>query len=423
MDLENKCVLVVGSGISGIASALELGNAGLHVYLLEKEAAVGGHAASFCCKATDVCSGCSACVVRDKIKEAVLHPQVRLLTNSTIRELDGKLGDFRVEITQQPRYIDEERCIACGLCSEVCPTEPKAVYPPAAEATPFSYILDEGLCVRFKGEKCDLCQQSCPTKAIQFEVKAKEQELSVGAIIVATGFDVFDAREKGSLGYGIYPNVVTGLDLERTFSREGYLRPTVSNKESQNIAFIQCIGSRDQGHGYCSHVCCKYAMKLAGLIKYQSPDTRVTIFYIDLQTAGKGFAQFHEEYKGSIRFIRGVPVEILQDASGELEVKFEDVCQGKVCRDTFDLVVLSVGISPRKDSWDLARILGINLADDGFFDIADPLNSNETNVDGILLAGTCQGPRDIPDSIAHGIATASKVIHILGEFASRRTGS
>lgn len=423
MDLENKCVLVVGSGISGIASALELGNAGLHVYLLEKEAAVGGHAASFCCKATDVCSGCSACVVRDKIKEAVLHPQVRLLTNSTIRELDGKLGDFRVEITQQPRYIDEERCIACGLCTEVCPTEPKAIYPPAAEATPFSYILDEGLCVRFKGEKCDLCQESCPTKAIQFEVKAKEQELSVGAIIVATGFDVFDAREKGSLGYGRYPNVVTGLDLERTFSREGYLRPTVSNKESQNIAFIQCIGSRDQGHGYCSHVCCKYAMKLAGLIKYQSPDTQVTIFYIDLQTAGKGFAQFHEEYKKSIRFVRGVPVEVLQDASGELEVKFEDVCQGKVCRDTFDLVVLSVGISPRKDSWDLARILGINLADDGFFDIAEPLNSNETNVDGILLAGTCQGPRDIPDSIAHGIAAASKVIHILSEFASRRTGS
>lgn len=423
MDLENKCVLVVGSGISGIASALELGNAGLHVYLLEKEAAIGGHAASFCCKATDVCSGCSACVVRDKIKEAVLHPQVRLLTNSTIRELDGKLGDFRVEITQQPRYIDEERCIACGLCTEVCPTEPKAIYPPAAEATPFSYILDEGLCVRFKGEKCDLCQESCPTKAIQFEVKAKEQELSVGAIIVATGFDVFDAGEKGSLGYGRYPNVVTGLDLERTFSREGYLRPTVSNKESQNIAFIQCIGSRDQGHGYCSHVCCKYAMKLAGLIKYQSPDTRVTIFYIDLQTAGKGFAQFYEEYKESIRFVRGVPVEILQDASGELEVKFEDISQGKVCRDTFELVVLSVGISPRKDSWDLARILGVNLADDGFFDIAGPLNSNETSVDGIFLAGTCQGPRDIPDSIAHGIAAASEAIQVLGEFAGRRTGS
>jgi len=160
-------------------------------------------------------------------------------------------------------------------------------------------------------------------------------------------------------------------------------------------------------------------MKLAGLIKYQNPDTQVTIFYIDLQTAGKGFAQFYEKYKESIRFVRGVPVEILQTSSGELEVRFEDIAQGKVCRDTFDLIVLSVGISPRKNSWDLARILGINLADDGFFDIRHPLSSNETNVDGIFLAGTCQGPKDIPDSIAHGIAAASKVIQALAESASQ----
>lgn len=417
--MESKNVLVVGSGIAGVASALELANAGVSVYLIEKEAVVGGHSASFCCKATDICSKCSACVVLDKIKEAVIHPQIRLLTNSTIRQLSGEPGNFRVEITQQPRYVDEEKCIACGLCTDVCPTDPKAIYSPFAEATPFSYILDEGLCLRFKGEKCGLCLESCPTKAIEFELKAKEQELSVGAIIVATGFDVFDAREKGSLGYGRYTNVLTGLDLEQIFTREGYLRLPTNGKEPQNIAFIQCIGSRDEGHGYCSQVCCKYAMKLAGLIKYQNPDTQVTIFYIDLQTAGKGFAQFYEKYKESVRFVRGVPVEILQTSSGELEVRFEDIAQGKVCRDTFDLIVLSVGISPRKNSWDLARILGINLADDGFFDIRHPLSSNETNVDGIFLAGTCQGPKDIPDSIAHGIAAASKVIQALAESASQ----
>ena len=146
MNLGSKNVLVVGSGISGIASALELVNAGVSVYLIEKEAVVGGHSASFCCKATDVCSRCSACVVPDKIREAVIHPQIRLLTNSTVRKLSGELGNFRVEITQQPRYIDVERCIACGLCTEVCPTDPKAIYPPFAVATPFSYILDEGLC-------------------------------------------------------------------------------------------------------------------------------------------------------------------------------------------------------------------------------------------------------------------------------------
>jgi heterodisulfide reductase subunit A len=420
--LENKNVLVVGSGISGVASALELANAGISVYLIEKEVVVGGHSASFCCKATDICSRCSACVVLDKIKEAVTHPRIKLLTDSTIKKLSGELGNFHVEIVRQPRYVDEERCIACGLCTEVCPADPKAIYLPFAEATPFSYILDEGLCLRFKGEKCDICRTSCPTKAIEFDLKPKEQELSVGAVIVATGFDVFDAKAKGSLGYGRHPNVLTGLDLEQVFTREGYLRLPQNGKEPQNIAFIQCVGSRDKGHGYCSQVCCKYAMKLAGLIKYQNPDTRVTIFYIDLQTAGKGFAQFYEKYKESIRFVRGVPVEILETVSGELEVKFEDISQGKVCRDTFDLVVLSVGISPGKNSWDLARILGINLADDGFFDAKDSLSSNETNVDGVFLAGTCQGPRDIPDSIAHGIAAASKALQVLAGSASQRRG-
>jgi len=421
--LENKNVLVVGSGISGVASALELANAGVSVYLVEKEAVIGGHSASFCCKATDICSQCSACVVYDKIKEAVTHPRIKLLTNATVKRLGGELGNFQVEIVQQPRYVDEERCIACGLCTGVCPADPKAIYPPFAEAAPFSYILDEGLCLRFKGEKCDLCQRTCPTKAIEFELKPKEQELRADAVIVATGFDVFDARLKGSLGYGRYPNVLTGLDLEQVFAREGRLRLSTNGKEPHNIAFIQCVGSRDTSHGYCSQVCCKYAMKLAGLIKYQNPGTQVTIFYIDLQTAGKGFARFYEDYKKNVRFVRGVPVEILGTASGELEVRFEDISQGKVCRDTFDLIVLSVGISPGMNSWDLARILGINLSDEGFFDVKDSLSPNETNVDGIFVAGTCQGPKDIPDSIAHGIAAASKAMQVLAESASQRRGN
>jgi heterodisulfide reductase subunit A-like polyferredoxin len=421
--LENKNVLVIGAGISGVASALELANAGVNVYLIEKEAVVGGHSASFCCKATDICSQCSACVVHDKIREAVTHPRIKVLTNSSVKRLSGGLGSFRVETIQQPRCVDEERCIACGLCTEVCPTDPRAIHPASAEATPFLYVLDEGLCLRFKGQGCDLCQRSCPAKAIEFKVRPKEQELSVDAIIVATGFDVSDARAKGSLGYGRYPNVLTGLDLEQVVSREGYLRLPTNGRQPKNIAFIQCVGSRDTGHEYCSQVCCKYAMKLAGLIKYQNPDTLVTIFYIDLQTAGQGFPQFYEEYKKNIRFIRGVPVEILQTVSGELEVRFEDVSQGKVCRDTFDLVVLSVGISPGKNTWDLARILGTNLAEDGFFDRKDFLSPNETNVDGIFVAGACQAPRDIPDSIAHGIAAASRAIQVLGESAGRRRGT
>lgn len=419
----NNNVLVVGSGISGIASALELANAGVNVYLLEKEALVGGHSASFCCKATDICSQCSACVVSDKVKEAITDPRITVLTGSTIKRLRGEAGDFHVEVVRRPLYVNGERCIACGLCTGVCPTDPKAIHPPFAEALPFSFVLDDGLCLRIKGERCDLCRTSCPTGAIEFDLKAKEEELNVGAVIVATGFDVFDAREKGSLGYGRYPNVVTGLDLEHIFAREGYLRLPTDGSEPKNIAFIQCVGSRDEGHGYCSQVCCKYAMRLAGLIRYQNPDARVTIFYIDLQTAGKGFAQFYEKYRQDIRFVRGVPVEILQTASGELEVKFEDISRGRVSRDNFDLVVLSVGISPAKNSWDLARILGINLADDGFFDVKDPLSRNETNVEGVFLAGTCQGPKDIPDSIGHGIAAASKAMQVLAKPVGRGRAS
>jgi heterodisulfide reductase subunit A2 len=418
----SRDVLVIGSGISGISSALELANSGLTVHLVEREVVVGGHSASFCCKATDVCVRCSACVIPDKVREAVLHPGIRLHTNSTVRKLAGKSGDFRVEIVHQPGPVDPERCIACGLCTGICPVDPRAIHAPRAEAAPFAYVLDEGLCLRFKGEKCVLCREGCPTGAIDYERKSKAVDLSIGAIIVATGFDVVDARGKGSLGYGRYPNVITGLDLEQLFAREGRLSLPGNGREPRSVAFVQCVGSRDERHGYCSHVCCKYAMKFGGLIKYQRPDTQVTIFYIDLQTAGKGFAGFYEEYKESIRFVRGVPVEIVEAASGELEVKFEDISQAKVRRDRFDMVILSVGIAPRKDAWDLAKVLGINMADDGFFALADSSAANEASVKGIFLAGTCQGPRDIPDAVSHGMSAASGVLGMLDGVAARPAG-
>ena len=409
----NKSVLVIGGGITGIASALELANSGFGVYLVEREVAIGGQVASFCCKATEVCTKCSVCLLPQKLNDVAIHSQISILTDSMVGGLSGEVGDFKVEVLRKPQYISPERCIACGVCAEACPAEPKAICPPPPEAIPYSYVLDESQCLRLKGEKCDLCREKCPTNAIDFDLKLEKQELSVSAIIVATGFDVFNAREIGSLGYGRYPNVLTGLDLERIFNRQGSLKFPSNREEPQNIAFIQCVGSRDESHGYCSQVCCKYAMRFARLIKYQNPDAEVTIFYIDLQTAGKGFAEFYEECQKSIRFVRGIPVEILETSPGKLEVKFENISEGKVGRETFDLVALSVGIAPRKDSWDLARILGINLGDYGFFDTKEPFNPVETNVEGIFLAGTCQGPKDIPDSIAHGISAAEKAMEVL----------
>ncbi len=406
-------VLVIGGGTAGITAALELANSGFRIYLIEKETAIGGQAASFCCKATEVCTKCSVCLVPQKLSEVATHPLISILTNSTVVGVTGGVGNFQVEVWQKPQYIDSERCIACGLCAEVCPAEPKAIRSPSPEAVPLSYILDESRCLRFKGEDCNLCCEKCPVNAVDLDRRAKRQELGVGAIIVATGFDVFDAREVGPLGYGTYPNVLTGLDLERLFSHEGSLRLPSNGKEPQKVAFIQCVGSRNEDHCYCSQVCCKYAMRFAQLIKYQNTDTEVTIFYIDLQNAEKGFVDFYEGCKETIRFIRGVPVEILENSSGELEVRFENILGGKIDQETFNLVVLSVGMVPRKDSWDLARILGINLGDYGFLDVRSPLDSNKTNVEGIFLAGACQGPKDIPDSIAHGISAAEKAMMVL----------
>lgn len=408
-------VLVIGAGVAGITAATTLADSGFQVYLVEREASIGGWASSFCCKATDVCTKCSVCLTEREVKETLAHPRISILTNSTVERLTGEAGNFEVEILRRPRYIDPERCIACGICVDVCPARPKAIRPPQPGVLPYSYILDETGCLRFKGEECELCLERCPVNAVNFNVEPEEQRLNVAAVIVATGFDVFDAREVGGLGYGRYRGVLTGLDLERIFNGNGYdaLKSLSNGGDPLSVAFIQCVGSRSDVHGYCSQVCCKYAIRFALLIKHQNPSASVTIFYIDLQNAGKGFGEFYEESRGKIRFIRGVPVEVEETSSGKLEVKFEEISKGKVERELFDVVVLSVGMIPRRDSWDLALKLGINLDEYGFLDTVGSLNSNETNVEGIFVAGACQGPKDIPDSIAHAMAAAEKAMEVL----------
>jgi len=414
--LANKSVLVIGGGIAGIASALQLADNGFQVYLVEREPIIGGHAASFCCKATETCSQCSVCLVPEKMLEVAANPQISLIVNSEVVRISGEVGDFEVDLLQKPGAVDPEKCIACGICTELCPGGPqKGIILPFPEVVPHTYIIDKNQCLRSKGAECDICQDNCPVGAINFEQEQNTSKLKVSAVIAATGFEVFDATEKRLLGYGQYPNVLTGFDLERIFSTADPMVLPSNGDLPQNIAFIQCVGSRDEyiGNGYCSQVCCKYAMKLAKLLQYQNAEAKVTIFYIDLQTAGKGFGEFYEECKKTIRFVRGIPVEVYETSPNELEVKYEDLAQGKIIKESYDLVVLSVGITSRKDSWNSARMLGINLGDYSFFDTRDTLDSNKTNVDGIFLAGTCQGPKDIPESIAHGIQAASRVIQTL----------
>ncbi len=414
--MAKKNVLVIGGGVAGIASASKLAESGFQVYLVEKKPIIGGYAASYCCKATERCSKCSVCLVSEKMLEVATNPQISLMVNSEVVGISGEISDFKVDLLQKPSFINPEKCITCGICAELCPCEPrKGVYLPFPGAVPPTYIIDKNECRRFKGTECSICQDNCPVGAIDFGQKSNNKQLQVSTVVVATGFEVFDASEKGLLGYGRYPNVLTGLDLEKIFATKGSVTLPSSGEPPQNIAFIQCIGSRDEyiGNGYCSQVCCKYAMRFAKLLQYNNPEAKVTIFYMDLQTAGKGFGEFYEKCKETIRFVRGIPVEVCEISPHELEVKYEDLNKGKIAKESYDMVVLSVGIAPRKDSWNLARLLGINLGDYGFFDTQDTLDGSRTNVDGIFLAGTCQGPKDIPDSIAHGIQAASKVIQAL----------
>ncbi len=411
--MTEKAVLVIGGGVAGIAAGLELANNGFQVYLVEREPSIGGQAASFCCKATETCNKCSVCLVPEKMAEVAAHLGISVLTNSEVVAISGEAGSFTAELIQKPRFVDAEKCIDCGICAQLCPAEPeKGIRLPLPQAVPQAYFIDKNRCLHFQGNSCTVCRDQCPTGAIDLEQKPHRIELNVAAIIAATGFDVFDAKQKGWLGYGEYPNVLTGLDLERRFASEGSIALSPNGKAPQNVAFIQCVGSRDEyiGNGYCSQVCCKYAMRLAKLLQYQNPETKVTIFYIDLQTAGKGFAEFYEQCKETIRFVRGIPVKISQPSPGELEVKYENIAEGKVNKEDFDLVVLSVGITPRKDSLALARVLGINIGDYGFFHVRAPLDGIETNVEGIFVAGTCQGPKDILDSIAQGVQAASNVM-------------
>ena len=399
-------VLVIGGGVGGMAAALSLADTGFEVYLVEREAFIGGKAALFACKATDKCAACGVCLVPDVLSRTIISPKISLLIRSTLVGLTKRHSGFRAEIVQQQAHIDPDACIACGACLEVCPTG--AIRLPFPGATPCTYFIEEDKCILLKGERCDLCRVRCPTGAVSLDQGLKKLDLDVDAVIVATGFEVPDAREKEPLGYGRHANVLTGLDLERIFSREGTLR-LPDGKQHKDIAFVQCVGSRDEsrGRGYCSQVCCKYATKLARLIKYENLRANVTIFCIDLQTAGKGFAEFFEECQETVRLVRGIPSEVTKTPEGNLKVRFEDFSQARQAEQVFDLVVLSVGIAPRKDSWDLARILGINLDPFGFF---DSVNEVETNVDGIFVAGTCRGPRDIPESIADGTAAAKRVV-------------
>ena len=423
-----KAGLVIGAGIAGIQAALDLADQGFTVYVVEKNPSVGGRMAQL--DKTFPTLDCAACIMTPKMVDSGRHPNIKLLTYSVVKEVRREGKGFRVKILKKPRYVDEKKCTGCGVCAQLCPVEipndfdermgvRNAIYVPFPQAVPLIYTIDKEHCL-----ECELCQNVCLAGAINLQQLPEEVEIEVGAIIVTTGFDLFDARMKEEYGFGLYDNVVTGLALERLLSASGptgghVVRPS-DGKIPKKVAFIQCVGSRDEKSGnlYCSRVCCMYATKEAQLVKEHVPGVDVTIYYMDIRAFGKAFEEFYQRAKNEfgIKYIKGRVAEVQENqVNNNLFIRTENVESGELIEDEVDMVILSTGLVPTATN-DFEKILPLKMGDDNFFVAANPqIDPVSTNIDGVFIAGVAGGPKDIPDSVAQASAAAMKASILLKE--------
>jgi len=414
-------VLVIGGGVAGIQASLDLADMGFKTYLVEKQPTISGRMGQL--DKTFPTLDCSMCILAPKMVDVGKHDNIELLTYSEVKKVDGYIGNFKVTVERKPRYISEELCVGCGSCVDVCPIEipnyfdegiglVKAAYIPFPQAVPLLATIDKDYCI-----ECNLCDMICERGAVQHDQEPEEVELEVGTIIVATGYDQFDATEKPEYGYGDYTNVLTGLELERQINASGptegkVLKPSDGQKP-KSVAFILCVGSRDEkvGNEYCSRVCCMHAMKNAQLIKDKKPDTEVAIYYMDIRAFGKGFEEFYKrsQEKYGIKFIRGRPGMVLENPDETLTVRSEDSLLGKVTEYNYDMVVLAAGLVPPAGAEELRQTIGLSKSGDGFLMEAHPkLRPVDTLTEGVFIAGVAQGPKDIPDSVAQASAAAAR---------------
>ena len=417
--------LVIGGGIAGIQSSLDLAEKGFKVYLDERESSIGGRMAQL--DKTFPTLDCSACILTPKMVDVGRNPNIVLMAYSEVKNVEGFIGNFKVTVTRKARYVDDAACTGCGVCAEKCPIKVpndfdvglgvrKAIYVPFPQAVPITHTIDKKHCLYFTKGVCKICEKMCPAKAVKFDQKDEDIDINVGVIVVATGYDLYDARQKPQYGYGVYRNVTTGLEFERLLNAAGptggkILRPS-DKKPPKNVAFIQCVGSRDaEAHQYCSRVCCMASLKHAHQVKEKYPDADVSIFYIDLRAFGKGYEEFLERVqREGVRIVRGKVAEIYeQPDTKNLCLRFEDTLLGEVAEAEFDMVVLATAIEPRADTPTLQKMLKLSLGADGFFLEAHPkLRPVESTVAGIYLCGVAQSPKDIPDAVAQASGAASR---------------
>jgi len=424
-------VMVVGGGIGGMQAALDMADSGFYVYLVEKSSSIGGRMAQL--DKTFPTNDCSMCIMSPKLVECGRHLNIEIITLSEIESVTGEEGNFHVRLIQHPRYIDVDKCIACGTCAEKCPRKVadeyntglinrKAAYISYPQAVPLKYLIDEGHCIYFEKGKCRACEKFCPADAVDFDQKEREITIDVGAIILASGFQPYNPAINDTYQYGRFPNVVTSLEFERILSASGpyqghLVRPSDEN-EPRKIAWIQCVGSRNihvGDKGYCSGVCCTYAIKQSMVAKEHSATSLDTaIFYIDIRTYGKDFEKFFYRARDEmgVRFIKSRINTILPgEEEGNLKIRYTDEA-GRIVQEEFDMVVLSVGLDIPQESIDLAQKIGVELNRYNFVS-TDSFEPVQTTKAGVFVCGAFQGPKDIPETVMQASGAAGAASSLL----------
>jgi heterodisulfide reductase subunit A len=417
-------VLVIGAGMAGIEASLTLAAADKNVYLVEKEPLFGGNVIKF--EEVFANMECSTCMAAPKQQEVLQSEKIELLTLSKLKEVQGEAGNFVVKIEKKARYVSLENCIGCNECFEPCPvslpnefeeglSNRKAIYTPCPGALPNAPSIDTAYCVRFtKGENCQLCKEACLFEAIDFEQKDEEVQLNVGAIIVATGFDLMDLEQIADCGYDGKVNVYTALEMERLYASNGPTEGKITlrnGKEPESAAMIHCIGREKAG--YCSGVCCMYSFKFIHYLKDKLPEIKLHDFYSDLCIPGKSYQPFYEHLKDKTESIRFKDLKVAHQ-NGQVRINYKSLADQEEKLDV-DMVILAPAVIPAEGASEMASILGIKQTENGFFGIQSSKRSPvESGSEGIYLAGCVLGPEDIGKAIAQADAAAGKVLALLG---------
>ena len=428
-----KRALVIGGGIAGIQAALDIAGAGYKVDIVEKEPSIGGHMVML--DKTFPTLDCSACISTPKMVEVAEHPGIKLHAYCEVAEVRGYVGNFEVDIVRKAKFVDHELCTGCGACEVKCPVKVKSefnqglgeravMYKPFPQAVPSKPVIDSGNCRKISGDgKCGICAKICPLGAVDFEDKDEIFTQGYGAIVVATGYGLIEWQSHyPEYGGGRFEDVITGLQFERLINASGpteghVLRPS-DKSDPKDVVIIKCVGSRDinKGKSYCSRACCMYSAKHAHQILEKIPGSNVHIFYMDVRSPGKGYEEFYDRTRADgANYIRGRVSKILKEGN-RLICKGEDTLLGMPVSIEADLVILETAMVSSGDISKLAGVLSISTDSDGWVQEAHPkLRPVETQTAGIFLAGTCQGPKDIPDTVAQGSAAAVKVCSLLSK--------